>query len=458
MNTGSSHAETGASPKILTVGELNRAVAGLLERNFPLVWVSGEVSNLTRAASGHWYFSLKDRDAQVRCVMFRSRNQGVDWPLREGDKVEARALAGLYAARGEFQLTVEQLRRAGAGSLFEAFLRLKEKLASEGLFDEERKRPLVRFPRVMGIVTSPQAAALRDVLTTLARRAPHVALILYPAPVQGSDAPGRLVAAIEAASRRAALDGIETLLLVRGGGSIEDLMAFNHESVARAVAACSVPVVSGVGHETDFTIADFVADVRAPTPTAAAELASPDRQHWLAELALRRGRLLRAWQRGQRQAEQRLDDATRRLKSPLQRVSEAQLRLDDAARRLRAVLRARLEQSAQRLLLVATRLAHRRPDTRSASLLLDRLKEDLRTSAERALLARQTRLELLGARLKLLDSANTLARGYAIAADAQGRIVRDAAQLSAGEALQLRFARGSAVAVVREQSQQPDQG
>jgi len=449
MKSGLFNAEQGNTPQVLTVAELNRAVAGLLERNFPLVWVAGEISNLTRAASGHWYFSLKDRDAQVRCVMFRSRNQAVDWSLREGDRVEARALPGLYAARGEFQLTVEQLRRAGAGSLYEAFLRLKEKLAAEGLFDAGRKRPIAPFPRVLGIVTSPQAAALRDVLTTLARRAPHVAVVLYPAPVQGADAPQRLVLALTEASRRAAQDGIETLLLVRGGGSIDDLVAFNHETVARAIAACTVPVVCGVGHETDFTIADFVADLRAPTPTAAAELASPDRAHWWAELARRQQRLQRAMLRGQRQAEQRLDDAQRHLKSPLQRLGDAGTQLAESARRLRSALQMRIEQGGQRLRLLDGRLRHARPDVALAlqQVLLQR--RGLVHGMARHLGERQARLDLLAARLTLLDPANTLARGYALATDAQGRIVRDATTLAAGAPLRVAFARGAALTEVR---------
>lgn len=450
MNTGFPLADPAAAPRILTISELNRAVAGLLERSFPLVWVSGEVSNLTRAASGHWYFSLKDRDAQVRCVMFRGRNQSVDWPMREGDRVEARALAGLYAARGEFQLTVEQLRRAGAGNLYEAFLRLKEKLANEGLFDEARKRVLPRFPRAIGIVTSPQAAALRDVLSTLARRAPHIRLFLYPTPVQGGDAPGRIVAALAAAAQRIARDRIEVLLLVRGGGSIEDLLAFNDEAVARAVLACPVPVVCGVGHETDFTIADFVADVRAPTPTGAAELASPDRAHWLGELELRRRRLGSSLMRSQRQAEQRLDEAQRRLKSPLQRLQDASARLEQALRRLLLAMRAHLAQREQRLLLIKSRLQRGRPELRQAGSRLQTLAGSLSRCVEQAIGQQQVRLDLIAARLALLDPANALARGYALASDSAGNIVRDATGLSAGERLRISFARGQVLADVVE--------
>ena len=450
MNTDSFISETGPATKMLTVGELNRAIAGLLERNVPLLWVSGEISNLSRVSSGHWYFSLKDKDAQVRCVMFRSRNQNVGWSLREGDRVEARALPGMYVVRGDFQLTVEQLRRAGAGGLYEAFLRLKEKLAAEGLFDPATKRQPPLMPRGIGVVTSLQAAALRDVLTTLARRAPHIPVVVYPAPVQGLDAPPRLVAALQLASRRAVQDGIDVLLLVRGGGSIEDLIAFNDEGVARAVAACTVPVVCGVGHETDFTIADFVADLRAPTPTAAAELASPERARQLTELSLLNGRIERAMQRGLRQSEQRLDDAQRRLKSPRQRVADTVARLDENRRRLRAALASRVAHELQTLRLAQARLRHQRPDDGAPQAALAKLHERLARGLQAGVHDRSARLDVLSAQLRLLDPANALARGYSIVTDPEGRIVRDAASLAPGATLALAFARGAARATVAE--------
>src|SRR5437763_1970592 len=270
-----------AAPPVLTVTALNQQVARLLERSFPLVWIGGEISNFTRAASGHWYFTLKDDAAQVRAVMFRGRAQYAGFTPREGDKVEVRALVTLYGARGDYQINVEAIRRAGVGALFEAFLRLKEKLTAEGLFDEDRKRPLPLFARAIGIVTSPQAAALRDVLTALRRRAPHVRVVLYPAPVQGQGAAEKIADAIRTASNRAEVD---VLIVARGGGSIEDLWSFNEEIVARAIAATSMPVISGVGHETDFTIADFAADLRAATPTAAAELVAAHEEQLCAQL------------------------------------------------------------------------------------------------------------------------------------------------------------------------------
>src|SRR6267143_2096956 len=267
MPPGSDRANLDPARVCLSVSELNRAVARSLEGNFAAVRVRGELASLTRAASGHWYFSLKDRAAQVRCVMFRSRNVLVDFVPREGDELELVANVGLYEARGEFQLGVESMRRAGQGQLFEQFLRLKERLAAEGLFDEAVKRRLPRLPSSIGIVTSLQAAALHDIVTTLRRRAPYVRLIVYPVPVQGQGAGARIARMLSIVSARAE---VEVVILARGGGSIEDLWAFNEEVVARAVRACAVPVIVGVGHESDFTIADFAADLRGPTQIGAA--------------------------------------------------------------------------------------------------------------------------------------------------------------------------------------------
>jgi exodeoxyribonuclease VII large subunit len=312
------------TPQILTVTALNQAVARLLERSFPLSWIAGEISNFTRASSGHWYFTLKDDAAQVRAVMFRGRAQYADFQPREGDKVEVRALVTLYGARGDYQINVEAIRRAGVGSLYEAFLRLKQKLEAQGLFDPGRKRAIPMFARTVGIVTSVQAAALRDILIALGRRAPHVHIIVYPTPVQGQLAPEKIAAAINTASRRAECD---VLLVCRGGGSIEDLCSFNDEAVAHAIAACSMPVISGVGHETDFTIADFSADLRAATPTAAAEMAVTPRADWLASLRADAMDLRRAMRRTLTDAMQALDQQSHRLQSPLQRIGHQRLKL-----------------------------------------------------------------------------------------------------------------------------------
>ena len=438
----------GPTGGVVSVGELVRRVASLLERGLALQWVAGEISNLTRAASGHWYFSLKDRDAQVRAVMFRNRNQAVDWAPREGDRVEARVLAGLYVPRGEFQLQVEQMRRAGAGALYEQFLRIKASLEAAGLFDGARKRALPAHPRVIGVVTSLQAAALRDVLTTLARRSPHVEVLVFPTPVQGADAPARIADAIVTASHVDARHPIDVLLVVRGGGSIEDLWAFNDERVAQAIAASRVPVVTGVGHETDFTIADFVADVRAPTPTAAAELASPDAGLWIAHVTQRRSALARLLERSLNTLAQRVDEAARRLRSPQQRVVAAEERLEAARRRLVRARSLAMSDATRSWTQVIVRL-------RSAAPALD--VHAARTAALRARLLRAVairqqraidRVSIARQRLLLLDPRGILERGYAIAVDVDGHIVDDPATLRDGQRLTIEVARGRFVTEV----------
>jgi len=322
------------SSEILSVGDLNRAIAASLEDHFDTVWVSGEISNFKAYDSGHWYFSLKDEEGQIRCVMFRGRNGRVGFMPQSGDLVELNASLGMYVPRGDIQLTIQTLRRAGMGGLYEAFLKLKAKLAKEGLFDEERKREIPTHPRSIGIITSPQAAALKDALSTLARRAPHIPIVIYPTLVQGADAPPGIIAALNAAQKENAVD---VILLVRGGGSIEDLWAFNDEQLAYAIAASPIPVVSGVGHETDFTIADFVADLRAPTPTGAAELAAPRKDQLLQELdAIQQALLQRVNQRVEREA-QTLDQLALRLGYALpnpdrmrEQITSWQLRLNQA--------------------------------------------------------------------------------------------------------------------------------
>lgn len=331
MNTSLPPDSSNQQAAVISVSALNQAVSRLLERSFPLTWISGEISNFTRASSGHWYFTLKDDAAQVRAVMFRGRAQYAGFVPREGDKVEVRALVTLYGPRGDYQINVEAIRRAGVGALFEAFLRMKERLGAAGLFDQDRKRALPMFARTIGVVTSPTGAALRDVLTALKRRAPHVRVVLYPTLVQGQQAPEQIAAAINTASARAEC---EILIVCRGGGSIEDLWAFNDEAVAYAVANCNVPVISGVGHETDFTIADFAADLRAATPTAAAELAATPRADWLASLRADANDLRRAMQRALGDAAQTLDGYTRRLLSPSAQI--AQQRAKPAGARHRA--------------------------------------------------------------------------------------------------------------------------
>lgn len=304
--------------QVLSVSELNRLARDVLQASFPLNWVSGEVSNFTRAASGHWYFSLKDAGAQVRCVMFKGRNSYTDFTPREGDKIEARATVTLYEARGDFQLTVESIRQAGLGDLFEQFEQLKRQLQQEGLFEAARKQAIPAHAKKIGIVTSPDAAALRDVLTTLNRRNPNTKIIIYPTPVQGKGAAATIANAINKAHERQEVD---TLIVCRGGGSIEDLWQFNEEVVARAIANCSIPTISGVGHETDFTICDFVADIRAATPTAAAELACQDMSHLKQKLSNMAQQLNRQIVLTLNQQSQRLDFLSQRLISPAQKLN-----------------------------------------------------------------------------------------------------------------------------------------
>lgn len=438
------------APAVLSVTALNQQVARLLERSFPLVWIGGEISNFTRAASGHWYFTLKDDAAQVRAVMFRSRAQLVGFTPREGDKVEVRALVTLYGARGDYQINVEAVRRAGVGQLYEAFLRLKEKLAAQGLFDADRKRPLPLFARSIGIVTSPQAAALRDVLTALRRRAPHVRIVLYPAPVQGQFAADKIAEAIMTASRRAEVD---VLLVCRGGGSIEDLWSFNEECVARAIDACAIPVISGVGHETDVTIADFAADVRAATPTAAAELAATPRADWLASLEGDAGDLQRAMDRRLHDASQGLDNLARRLLNPSAQIGHQRLKLLALATAMTHAVKLPVNRHGLLLAQLQQRWSRYRPDMRAlrAQLLSDG--RHLNASLATAIRGRRDALAGLAAQLELLNPQRTLERGYAIVRDGKGQIVRDPAQIHARDTLTVRLAGGSAeVGVAQVQS------
>jgi exodeoxyribonuclease VII large subunit len=430
-----------AAPPVLTVTALNAQVARLLERSFPLTWIGGEISNFTRASSGHWYFTLKDDAAQVRAVMFRGKAQFAGFVPREGDKVEVRALVTLYGARGDYQINVEAIRRAGVGALFEAFLRLKDKLTAQGLFDPARKRPLPLFTRSVGIVTSPNAAALRDILTALKRRAPHVRVILYPAPVQGQGAAERIAAAIGTASLRAEVD---LLLVCRGGGSIEDLWSFNEEVVAHAIVNCGMPVISGVGHETDFTIADFSADLRAATPTAAAELAATPRADWMASLAADATDLRRAMRRSLGEAAQNLDNLSRRLISPSARIGHQRLELAALSTAMRHALRGPLSRHGFALAQLRARWAARRPDLRAARIDISSQQRRMQGALANQLGRQRHALGALAAQLELLNPQRTLERGYAIVTDAHGQVLRSPAQIKVREALTVRLAEGSA--------------
>ena len=431
----------------VTVSELNRYAKQLLEKNIPLMWIAGEISNFMRAASGHWYFTLKDSNAQVRCAMFRHKSQYLDWQPENGMQVEARALVTLYEQRGEFQLTVENLRRSGLGALFEAFEKLKSRLGQEGLFDEARKQALPSFPRQIGIVTSPAAAALRDVLTTLRRRMPGIPVVLYPVPVQGEGSGAKIAAALGIAVQRQECD---VLILCRGGGSIEDLWAFNEEVVARAIAASPIPVICGVGHETDFTIADFVADRRAPTPTAAAEMASPDRSDLAHRLLGLKNRFVRQITQTLEQRMQQLDYLARRLIHPGERIAMRQAHLAQLRGRfVQATSHAladkswRLEQQSQHFRAVT-------PDIPGKLAGLERLSERLRRAASQRLIAHQTELRRLESHLQHLDPQAVFERGFSMVQNARGVIVRDSHALAVGENLRITYAKGISLARVIE--------
>ena len=421
------------APLIWEVGALCRAVADSLQARFNPVAVRGELAGFSRAASGHCYFTLKDAQGQLRCAMFRRAASQLTFNPRDGDQVELRASLGLYETRGDLQLIVEDMRQAGQGQLFEQFLRLKAQLEAEGLFDAGRKRPLPVMPRAIGLVTSLGAAALHDVATTLARRIPHIPVVLAPAQVQGAAAPAMLCEALsqlyllaptgQALQAKKPLNHppIDVILLVRGGGSMEDLWAFNDEQLARTIVRSPVPLVSGVGHETDFTIADFCAALRAPTPTAAAELVAQPRADWLAALELVQDRLEQAVQRQIDSGHQRLDGAAQRLGRPSGLVAAAQLRLASQAQRLRHAALFKMERIAQ---------------------VQQALEGDFPRIFERSLARHAERLERTALRLQLLDPQQVLARGYALLTDAQGQVLTRPAQVRTGAPVHARLAEG----------------
>ncbi len=426
---------------VITVSELNRRTREIVEGGLPLLWVSGEISNFTRAASGHCYFSLKDERAQVRCVLFRHKAARLEFAPENGAQVEVCALPTIYEARGEFQLGVETMRRAGLGALYEAFERLRRKLAAEGLFDEGRKRELPGFPRAVGIVTSPAAAALRDVLATLRRRMPSIPVVLYPAPVQGEGAGDKLAQAVRTASSRAEVD---VLIVCRGGGSMEDLWEFNSEALVRAVAQCSMPVVCGVGHDTDYTLIDFVADVRAPTPTAAAALATPDREELLAQLSDTAASLVLAARRLIEDQMQRLDYLSKRLLHPGQRIETRRDELSHLAARLQQAKRSQLDRLVLRLDALRSALRSQRPDVARWRGRCDELTLRLRNGGRALLDDKRRTLEAVRANLDHLNPESVLSRGYSIVTRQDGLIVRDSAELDVGAAVDLRLARGRA--------------
>ena len=429
---------------VYTVSQLNRQARFLLSDCLGRLWIEGEISNLSAPASGHLYFTLKDAEAQVRCAMFRPQARYLARRPRNGDRVLLKAEVSLYEPRGDFQLVVETLEAAGDGALLRAFEALKQRLAAEGLFDAAHKKPIPALPRCVGVVTSPTGAAVRDVLTVLRRRFPGIPVIVFPAQVQGALAPREIVSALALADRSKRCD---VLILARGGGSLEDLQAFNEESVARAIHACETPVIAGIGHEIDFTIADFAADLRAPTPSAAAEAASPDRAEWLERLRglesrLRHGLgIVLEWQA------RRLEFLELRLSRlhPQQNLRARSQRLDECSARLGRAMEQRLAQGRGRLESLSARLHRHDPEARLVWLSMEgeRLGQRLGAAMDRALEARRQRSAAAAQRLQALSPLATLARGYAIALrPGTGEVIRSCREVSAGERLDIRLMEG----------------
>jgi exodeoxyribonuclease VII large subunit len=435
--------------EIFTISRLNREARVLLERGLGSLWLEGEISNLSRPSSGHWYFSLKDEAAQVRCAMFRQRNLLVRFPVRDGSHVLARGRVSLYEARGEFQVVVEHLEEAGEGLLRRRFEELKARLGAEGLFDSRHKQPLPRLPGRIGVITSPTGAALRDILHILRRRFPAVPVLIYPVAVQGEAAPREIEQALRLASARRDCD---VLIVARGGGSLEDLWAFNDEAVARAIFACPIPIVSGVGHEVDFTIADLVADERAPTPSGAAERVVPDRAEWLRGFALASQRVQSATRRRLNELRNDLRVREQRLARthPGVRLRQHAQRLDELEERLKLAARTRIERVRARHAAAVSLLMRASPAIRvqAQRIQLDTARRALNAGIRGSISAAQRRFELAGRTLHAVSPLATLDRGYAIVADAAGKVLQDVSSLTPGDRVEARLARGRFSATV----------
>jgi exodeoxyribonuclease VII large subunit len=444
------------SREVYSVSRLVRETRAVLEGSFPLLWVEGEISNLARPASGHLYFSLKDAAAQVRCALFRNQRMRLRFQPENGQQVLIRARVGLYEPRGEFQLIAEHMEPAGEGALRLAFEQLKAKLAAEGLFAGERKKPLPALARQIGLITSASGAAVRDLLTVLRRRFPAIPVVIYPVPVQGAEAPRRIVRMLQLANRRGECD---VLILSRGGGSLEDLQAFNDEAVARAIFASEIPIVTGIGHEIDFTIADFVADLRAPTPSAAAEHVSPDQlevRKRCAGLLQQLSNRLRQQLRNGRLHSAKLTSRLQR-QHPSQRLQQRSQRLDELSQRQLQAQQFRLHRLARRLEGLKARLDNQTPARRFEQLKYRtrNLSERLSRSLDKALDSRRIRLAQQARDLQNLSPLNTLQRGYAIASRAaDGRILHCASEIAPGERAHVRLAQGGLLCEVIEAEQE----
>jgi exodeoxyribonuclease VII large subunit len=404
INSTSINSSKPNEAKVFSVKEINRLVRELLEQSFPSFWISGEISNFISASSGHWYFSLKDDEAQVRCTMFKNKNMAADWVPKNGEKIEAKCFIGLYEARGEYQLNIELIRHAGAGLLSEAFNQLKEKLLKEGLFEPSRKKPIPQFPKSIGIITSPTGAAIEDIIITLKRRSPHIPVFIYPTLVQGKEAPSVIVKALEIANTRMECD---VLILARGGGSIEDLWAFNEEIVARAIVASKIPTITGVGHETDTTIADFVSDLRAPTPTGAAEIVTGHTVELIKTIQVYKNQLNKMMANVIRELMQKIDYLEKRLISPKQQLQRQK------------------EQIHQYLLRI-------------------------NQSMKNAMMQYRLNIDKLKLNLDHLSPHAVLSRGYSIVTNVEGQIVNNVAQLKLNDKIHIQLNHGQADANISD--------
>lgn len=426
--------------EILSVSQLNQRARHLLEDVFPAIVVEGEISNLARPASGHLYFTLKDTNAQVRCAFFRQNASRIRLQIDNGSQVRLTGRLSIYEGRGDYQLIVSQMDSAGEGALRAAFEALKQRLLEEGLFATERKQPLPRFPRRIGLVTSPSGAVIRDIISVFARRAPHIELVLIPTAVQGREAVAQISRALELADRA----NFDAIILARGGGSLEDLWCFNIESVARSLATCRTPVISAIGHETDTSITDFVADLRAPTPTAAAELLSPDRNQLLAELQGNKQRLRLRMAELLKNSQLRLDSHAKRLRHPRERIEQSMQRLDDLQLRLVHAIRQRLQHSGwqlqqnSRILDHNTLASHLQHKSRQLESLHDRLHQAMQQHMQQG----QFRFQQLARSLHLVSPLATLDRGYAILENEQHSVIQSIGQVSAGQTVSARLADG----------------
>ncbi len=433
---------------IYSISQLTNEAKELLEGTFPLIWIEGEISNFSTPSSGHWYFSLKDSQSQVRCAMFRMRSMHIPFRPKNGDQVLIRARVSLYTPRGDFQLIAEHMEEAGDGALRRAFEELKQRLQQQGMFNNEHKKTLPAHPKHIGVITSPSGAAVRDILQILKRRAPWIPVTLYPAAVQGEQAPEQLIEMIQQAVTDQRCD---VLILGRGGGSMEDLWAFNDERLAHTIFQCPIPIISAVGHEIDYTISDFVADQRAPTPSAAAELISPDRDAWLTQLKRLEQRLLRNMQNGLQEKQRQLSWITQRIRHPQQRLLEQSQRVDELERRLQQAQRLNLKQRQQTIALLEAKIRQNSPQHKLAQyqLRFQQLEQRLNNSCRQQLKQHRQRLSQQAHQLNAVSPLATLSRGYAIATlPENGEVLRSTKQIKLGQTINLQLNQGKLQATV----------